>query len=191
MVTRLLQARNTETRNHAAQTKRYRSHIAPFFWSLCKFCTSLRIKTILSWSFQDHVVLAQDFASAPEWKTWSWNKFLHTNWCHTAPLHWGKCARKYLWCMSNIRRSGGSIFSISTQVRSSRSSPKSVRDTLVVCWCSDKVELESAHTLNDLICMCQCNASNIYYFWLRLPSDDTKTKPNRAHVEGGRDTPPG
>ena len=141
MVTRLLQARNTETRNHALQTKSYHSRISPFFWSLCNLCASIRIKAILSWPFQDHVVHTQDFTSTPEWKTWSWNKFLHTNWCHTAPLHRGKCARKHSLIVLDIRRSGRSKCSFIVQVRSPRTSPRSHRWTLGVRYGSRGVRV--------------------------------------------------
>ena len=101
--------------------------------------------------------------------------YLHMNGCSTVPLYQGKSARKYSCGISNIPRSGRSICSISIQLRSPRPSPKSIRDTLVVCWCGNRVELESAHILRDFICMGQCNYSNFNYSDLRLPSDDTKT----------------
>ena len=145
----------------------------------------------LSWPFQDQVFSTQDFACTLEFFGAVLDPYLHMNGCSTVPLYQVKSARKYSCGISNIRRYGRSICSISIQLRSPRPSPKSIRDTLAVCWCGNGVELESAHILRDFICMGQCNCSNFNYSDLRLPSDDTKTKPNRGHVEGGRNTPPG
>ena len=145
----------------------------------------------LSWPFQDQVFSSQDFACTLEFFCAVMDHYLHMNGCSTVPLYQGKSARKYSCGISNIRRYGRSICSISIQLRSPRPSPKSIRDTLAVCWCGNGVELESAHILRDFICMGQCNCINFNYSDLRLPSDYTKTKANRGHVEGGRNTPPG
>ena len=149
------------------------------------------MKASSSWPLQDQVFSTQDFACTLEFSCAVLNYYLHINGCSIVPLYQGESARKYSCGISDIRRSGGSICSISMQLWSPRPSPKSIRDTLLVCWCGNRVELESAHILRDFICMGQCNCSNFNYSDLRLPSDDTKTKPNRGHVEGGRNTPPG
>ena len=135
-----------------------------------------------SWSFQDQVFSTQDFACTLEFFCAVLDYYLDINGCSIVPLYQGKSARKYSCGISNIRRYGRSICSISIQLRSPRPSPKSIRDTLAVCWCGNGVDLESAHFLRDFICMGQCNCSNFNYSDLRLLSDDTKTKPNRGHV---------
>ena len=129
----------------------------------------------LSWPFQDQVFFTQDFACTLELFCAALDHYLHMNGYYTVPLYQGKSARKYSCGISNIRRYGRSICSISIQLQSPRPSPKSIRDTLAVCWCGNGVELESAHILRDFICMGQCNCSNFNYSDLRLPSDDTKT----------------
>ena len=129
----------------------------------------------LSWPFQDQVFSTHDFACTLEFFCAVMDHYLHMNGCSTVPLYQGKSARKYSCGISNIRRYGRSICSISIQLRSPRPSPKSIRDTLAVCWYGIRVELESAHILRDLICMVQSNTSDFHYSDLRLPSDDTKT----------------